>query len=146
MVTLLSDETIRSQQDGAEMSNVGRGRLYLTNKRVIFDKMSGFLFKRTTTALAVSLSDITKVEVQGNNIIIDTATSKHVISSKNPVDFASLIEAAIKDLSKQAAPTTGQPSVVPKAPPPPLTAFCPFCGAKLPSSAFYCDHCGKRVK
>jgi len=143
MVTLLIDEKIMSQQDGAEISNVGMGRLYLTNKRIIFETVSGFLFKKAKTALAVNLSDVIHVEAQGSNIIIDTAAVKHIISSKDPVSFASLTEVAIRELSKVAASAPGQPSVVP---PPPLTTFCPFCGTRLASGAIYCDNCGKRVK
>lgn len=144
MVTLLPNEKILSQQDGAEISNIGRGRLYLTNKRIIFETTRGFLFKKTKTALAINLSDITHVEAQGSNLIINTATGKHAISSKDPVAFTSLAEAAIKESSTAAV--SGQPSVAPPSPPPPLTTFCPFCGTKLASSAFYCDKCGKRVK
>lgn len=147
MVTLLQDEKVVSQQDGAEMKDVGKGMLYLTNKRIIFETVSGFLFKKTKTALAVNLSDVSHVEGQGGSLVIGTVTASHLISAKDSVGFASLAEATRKELNKSEV-AAGQPGApkISQAPPPPLTSFCPFCGTRLASNVVFCDSCGKRVK
>jgi len=44
---------------------------------------------------------------------------------------------------KEVSPLPEQPSLAPQ---PPLTALCPFCGARLAPDAVYCDRCKRRVK
>ena len=146
MVTLLQGETINLQQEGVEIFGIGKGRIYLTDKRVIFESMSGFIFKRTKTALVVNLSDINNVETQGNNIIIDTATSKHILSSKDSINLANHIKKEITSRVSEVVASRELEARSVSSPPPPLTDFCPFCGAKLASVTIYCENCGKRVK
>ncbi len=60
----------------------GRGYLIISNKRLIFQNVKGFLSKKYNITMNVPLESISKVDVtEGNDIEIGTTDKKYVLNT-----------------------------------------------------------------
>jgi len=150
VILVMPGEEIVATQDGAKLEGVGKGVLYLTNRRLMFEKVSGLISKKYQVAMEINLVDLTHVGVRGGKLIVEAGGARHIVEVKNPESWERAVEnamlTALKAAPKPVAPTMPQPQLSPFLTPTTALAFCPSCGARLPVDSMFCPSCGRRVK
>ncbi len=92
-------------QDSASLEGGGRGTLYLTNARIVFETTTGLISKKTDVALIMPLNTVENVGIEGligKKLVLQGsdertgAISKYRFGVPNPQGWATSVKSAVQ--------------------------------------------------
>lgn len=150
------ENPVLSGHGSIEQPIAGSGELYLTDQRLMLVHKSGFISKRETPLLDVTIGEISYVRVEGSLrkvlVVGVRASGGKVQVYKIHVGQPKAWAAQLFNLKngKRSSPEQQEQAAIP---PPKQTQtgrisnlFCSQCGQGLNTSAKFCSECGNAVK